>query len=323
MFTRIVIAAGLLGTWIALAGGLESAARAADGKPTKYVRFQAGRTIAYGIVEGDNVRELSGDLFGAWKKTETTHSLAEVKVLVPCQPRQVFALAGNYRSHLGGPQTVTTTITTTTKIVTDTKTNKTDHTITTDSETIKSGEVPKKFQIPQIFYKSISSLAANGDPIVLPKDSKTVHYEAELVIVIGKETRKVSKDKALDYVLGVTCGNDVSERVWQKADVQWWRAKGSETFGPCGPYIASGINYDDLLVQLRLNGKEMQKERTSQFIQSVPEVVSFISQHVTLYPGDLIFTGTPGQTSEMKPGDVVEVEIEGVGVLRNPVVAEK
>jgi 2-keto-4-pentenoate hydratase/2-oxohepta-3-ene-1,7-dioic acid hydratase in catechol pathway len=322
MFARLATSAGLvLGTCIALAG----AARAAEGqgKPTKYVRFQVGRTIAYGIVEGDKVRELAGDLFSSWKKTDKLHELNEVKVLVPCQPRQVFALAGNYRSHLGGPQTVTTTITTTTKIVTDTKTNKTDHTITTDSETLKSGEVPKKFQIPQVFYKTISSLAANGDPIVLPKDSKVVHFEAELVIVIGKEARKVSKEKALDYVFGVTCGNDVSERVWQKADVQWWRAKGSDTFGPCGPAIVSGLNYDDLLVQLRLNGKEMQKERTSQFIQSVPETVSFISQHVTLYPGDLIYTGTPGQTSEMKPGDVVEVEIEGVGVLRNPVVAEK
>ncbi len=319
MLARIAVAALTLGTWITLAG----AGQAADGKTTKYVRFQAGRTIAYGIVEGDQVRELAGDLFGTWKKTETMHELSQVKVLVPCQPRQVFALAGNYRSHLGGPETITTTITTTTKIVTDTKTNKTEHTSTTVEETLKSGEVPKKFQIPQVFYKTLSSLAANGEPIVLPKDSKTVHFEAELVIVIGKEARRVSKEKALDYVFGVTCGNDVSERVWQKADVQWWRAKGSDTFGPCGPYIVSGLNYDDLLVQLRLNGKELQKERTSQFIQSVPQVVSFISQHVALYPGDLIYTGTPGQTSEMKPGDVVEVEIEGIGVLRNPVVAEK
>jgi 2-keto-4-pentenoate hydratase/2-oxohepta-3-ene-1,7-dioic acid hydratase in catechol pathway len=300
---------------------IASASLAAE--PVKYVRFQAGKTVAYGIVEGDRVRELAGDLFGSWKRTETTHSLGSVKLLVPSQPRQVFALAGNYRSHLGEAETVTTTITTISKIVTDTKTNKTTHTVTTDSETVSSSEVPKKFQLPQVFYKSISSLAADGEPIVLPKDAKSVHYEAELVIVIGKEARKVAKDKALDYVLGVTCGNDVSGRVWQKADVQWWRAKGSETFGPCGPSIVSGLNYDDLLLQLRHNGKVVQKERTSQFIHSVPAVVSFISEHATLYPGDLIYTGTPGETADMKPGDVVEVELEGVGVLRNPVVAEK
>jgi 2-keto-4-pentenoate hydratase/2-oxohepta-3-ene-1,7-dioic acid hydratase in catechol pathway len=322
MLARLAFTAGLvMGTWIALSAG--APAGQGEAKAISYVRFQAGRTVAYGIVEGDQVRELAGDLFGTWKKTETVRPLSQVKLLVPCQPRQVLALAGNYRSHLGGPQTVTTTITTTTKIVTDTKTNKTEHTVATVEETLKSGEVPKKFQIPQVFYKPLGSLTAHGEPIVLPKDSKTVHFEAELVIVIGKECRKVSKDKALDYVFGVTCGNDISERVWQKADVQWWRAKGSDTFGPCGPCIVSGLNYDDLLLQLRLNGKEMQKERTNQFIQSVPETVSFISQYLTLYPGDLIYTGTPGQTSDLKPGDVVEVELEGVGVLRNPVVAEK
>ena len=123
-------------------------------------------------------------------------------------------------------------------------------------------------------------------------------------------------------MLGVTCGNDVSARVWQKGDVQWWRAKGSDTFGPCGPYIVSGINYDDLLLELRLNGEVKQKERTSRMIHDVATQVSEISRHVTLHPGDLIFTGTPGETAAIKPGDVVEVELEGVGVLRNEVVAE-
>jgi 2-keto-4-pentenoate hydratase/2-oxohepta-3-ene-1,7-dioic acid hydratase in catechol pathway len=292
-------------------------------KVTKYVRFQAGASVSYGIVEGDRVRRIEGDLFGTWKPTESTLALNEVKLLVPSQPRQVFALAGNYTSHLGGPETVTTTITNTTKIVTDKKTSKTTHSTTTSEETLISGEVPKKFQIVQPFYKTVSSLVPNGAEIVIPKDAKVVHYEAELVIVIGKEARNVAKDKALEYVLGVTCGNDVSERVWQKSDVQWWRAKGSDTFGPCGPMIVGGLNYDDLLLQLRLNGKTLQKERTSHMIHSVPATVSFISQHVTLLPGDLIFTGTPGETSAMKPGDVVEVELEGVGVLKNTVVAEK
>jgi len=146
-------------------------------------------------------------------------------------------------------------------------------------------------------------------------------------VVIGKRARNVPEDKALDYVFGVTCGNDVSERFWQndeeQKDVQWWRAKGSDTFGPCGPFIVSGLNYDDLLMTLRLNGEVKQKERTSQMIHNVSKQVSFISQHVTLLPGDLIFTGTSGTTSKLQDGDVVEVELEGVGVLRNRVVKEQ
>jgi 2-keto-4-pentenoate hydratase/2-oxohepta-3-ene-1,7-dioic acid hydratase in catechol pathway len=119
----------------------------------------------------------------------------------------------------------------------------------------------------------------------------------------------------------------VSERYWQNdadnKDVQWWRAKGSDTFGPVGPYIATGLKYDDLLIRLRLNGEVRQEERTSQFINDISTQVSFISKYITLHPGDLILTGTPGKTDALKPGDVVEVELEGVGVLRNKVVAEK
>jgi 2-keto-4-pentenoate hydratase/2-oxohepta-3-ene-1,7-dioic acid hydratase in catechol pathway len=146
-----------------------------------------------------------------------------------------------------------------------------------------------------------------------------------MVIVIGKKARKVPKERALDYVFGVTCGNDVSERHWQNdaegKDIQWWRAKGADTFGPVGPYIATGLNYDDLVVHSRINGQATQEERTSQLIHDVASTVSFISHYITLHPGDLIFTGTPGQTPAIRPGDVVEVELEGVGVLHNPVVA--
>jgi len=144
-----------------------------------------------------------------------------------------------------------------------------------------------------------------------------------MVIVIGKRASKVSVEKAGDYVLGVTCGNDVSARDWQKGDVQWWRAKGTDTFGPCGPFVATGINYDDLLLVTRVNGEVRQKQRTKDLIHGVAAIVSFASMHVTLEPGDLIYTGTPGKTQEIRPGDVVEVEIEGVGTLRNPVKAGK
>jgi 2-keto-4-pentenoate hydratase/2-oxohepta-3-ene-1,7-dioic acid hydratase in catechol pathway len=257
----------------------------------RYLRFRAGETTAYGVLEGDRVRELAGDLFGDSSKTDRTYSLDEVTILAPTVPTQVLALAGNYRSHL------------------------------------RDEEVPPKFRIPQPFWKSPSSLIAHGGEIVIPKDSPgPVHYEAELVIVIGKKASKVPRERALEYVFGVTCGNDVSERHWQNdldgKDVQWWRAKGADTFGPVGPYIATGLDYDNLLLRLRLNGEVKQEERTDHLIHDVASTVSFISRYVTLHPGDLIFTGTPGTTSAIRPGDVVEVEIEGVGVLRNRVVAE-
>lgn len=293
---------------------------AADG-PQKFVRFQKGDVIAYGLVEGKTVRQLSGDLFGDYRRTDNTWPLSDVKVLVPTQPTQIFAMAGNYKSHLGG-DTTTTTITTVTKIVSE-KSGEQSVDSTTSSETRRSGEVPEKFQIPQPFYKSPSCLLEDGGDIVIPTGAEVVHYEAEMVVVIGKKAKNVSRDDALDYVFGVTIGNDVSARRWQRNDVQWWRAKGADTFGPCGPFIVQGLDYDNLLLQLRLNGETKQKERTSQLIHDVAGCVSFISQHVTLHPGDLIFTGTSGTTSEINPGDVVEVELEGVGVLRNGVKAEE
>lgn len=248
---------------------------------TKFVRFQVGEDISYGIVEGSRVRQISGDLFGSWEKGNKTYPLSAVKVLAPTTPTKVLAAAGNYRSHLG------------------------------DSEPPEN---------PQLFFKVPSCLIAAGENIVIPKATDNVHYEAELVIVIGKRARDVSVGEANEYILGVTCGNDVSARDWQHDDVQWWRAKGSDTFGPCGPFIASGIDYNNLKLQLRVNGEVKQEQNTSDMVHSIDEIVSWASRHVTLEPGDLIYTGTPGTTEALKPGDVVEVELEGAGVLRNPVV---
>ncbi len=268
---------------LAVASGA-SPATAAD-KATKFARFEVGGKTAYGVVEGDQVQQISGDLFGDWKKTDKSYPLSSVKLLIPTDARQVFALAGNYRSHL------------------------------------KDAEIPPKYQIVQPFLKPPACLIAQGEKIVIPKGTNDVHYEAELVLVIGRKAKNVSEADAMNYVFGVTCGNDVSARDWQKDDIQWWRAKGSDTFGPVGPYIVSGINYADLNLKLILNGEVKQEQRTSELIHSIPKTVSVISKHTTLYPGDLIFTGTPGKTSPIKSGDVVEVDIEHVGVLKNPVVA--
>jgi 2-keto-4-pentenoate hydratase/2-oxohepta-3-ene-1,7-dioic acid hydratase in catechol pathway len=279
-------------TLACLAFPLPLAAGEPEAQPIKFARFKVNDTITFGIVEGENVREISGTIFGDWEKTDKVHALADVKLMVPTRAQHVFAMAGNYKSHLA------------------------------------DAEIPPKFRIPQPFLKPASCLLSHEGKIVIPKDAtEAVHYEGEMVIVIGKRARRVPKEQALDYVLGVTCGNDVSERYWQNdeenKDIQWWRAKGSDTFGPCGPFIATGLNYDDLLLTLRLNGEVKQQERTSQMIHDVATQVSFITKYVTLLPGDLIFTGTSGKTSAIQPGDVVEVELEGVGILRNRVTREK
>jgi len=251
----------------------------------KYVRFQHGKTTAYGLVEGEQVRELEGDLFGEWAKTDKLHPLDEVKILVPSpRPSKVIALAGNFRDHLGDKPAPPT---------------------------------------PEPFFKLPSSLVAHEADVVQPKETEPVHYEAEVVIVIGKRAKDVSEEEALDYVLGITCGNDISARFWQKNDVQWWRAKGSDTFGPVGPVVVGGIDYGNLDLELRVNGEVRQKTNTKNMIHNVAQTVSFISQWVTLEPGDLIFAGTPGKTQPVQPGDVMEVELEGVGVLRNKIVAEE
>ena len=148
-----------------------------------------------------------------------------------------------------------------------------------------------------------------------------MHAEAELVLVIGKRGKHIPEARAKDHIFGVTCGNDVSERLWQKGDLQWVRGKSCDGFGPIGPTIAAGLDPDNLLVEGRVNGAVTQSERTTMLINSISRIVSFVSETITLEPGDIIFTGTPGKTPALKAGDVAEVEVEGVGVLKNPVVA--
>jgi 2-keto-4-pentenoate hydratase/2-oxohepta-3-ene-1,7-dioic acid hydratase in catechol pathway len=255
---------------------------------TRYVRFEKNGKIAYGVLDGETIRPFSGDLFGDRKPTGETVKLGDVKLLYPCEPPKILAVGLNYASHLGTRPRPT---------------------------------------VPEMFYKPTTSLQHPEGPIALPPDAKDTHFEAEFVIVMGKKARNVSVENALDYVFGYTCGNDVSDRNWQSgskgdtADRQWWRAKGSDTFGPLGPVIAVGLAYSKARIQLRLNGEVKQSQLISDLIFSPPEIISFVSKYVTLEPGDVIYTGTPGNTSAMKPGDVVEVEIEGIGVLRNHVVA--
>ena len=251
---------------------------------TKYVRYTHEGQESYGILEGDTVRELVGDIFSAPTPSGKTLKLSEVHLLAPCKPTKVIAVGLNYRSHIG------------------------------------NRPVP---EYPGLFAKYPTSIIGQEKNIVMPSDATDLHYEGELVIVIGKKAKNISVSKAPNYIFGVTAGNDVSERKWQQADLQWLRAKASDTFGPVGPAIVTGLNYNDLLLQTRLNGELRQSERTKDLVYNVETIVSYISHYVTLFPGDLIFTGTPGTTKAMKPNDIVEIELEGVGILRNKVVSSQ
>jgi 2-keto-4-pentenoate hydratase/2-oxohepta-3-ene-1,7-dioic acid hydratase in catechol pathway len=248
-----------------------------------YARFENEGRHNFGVVEGEYVEEVEGGLFDPPEFTGRRFPLDGVKLMAPCVPSKILAVGLNYKSHLG------------------------------------SRPAPSN---PDIFYKPVSSLQNPDDPIHLPADATDTHFEGELVVVIGRPARHVSRQEALDAVFGVTCGNDVSERNWQRnTDRQWWRAKGCDTFAPLGPWIVTGLEYADLALQTRVNGEVMQDQRTSDLLFDIPTVIEFVSRYVTLLPGDLIYTGTPGNTKAMTPGDVVEVEIEGIGVLRNPVAA--
>ncbi len=261
----------------------------ADSNVKHYVRYRQGNQTRNGELEGELIYPIAGSMFGNRRRQGRKVALSDVKLLYPVVSPKVFAVGLNYKSHLG------------------------------------SNPEPRN---PEIFYKPTTSLQNPGDPIIIPPGSKDLHYEAEFVIVMSRRAKSVSEKEAPDYILGYSCGNDVSERNWQggsidnQPDLQWWRGKGCDTFGPMGPSIVVGL--DDYLqsqITLRLNGEVKQQQLIGDLLFKPPQIVSFISQYVTLEPGDAIFTGTPGSTSAMKAGDVCEVEVSGIGVLSNPVQA--
>lgn len=247
---------------------------------TKYVRYEHGGAASYGVLEGETIHQLDGDVFESPARTGVTVALGDVTLLPPSEPKKVVAAGLNYRSHLGGAQ-------------------------------------PAEY--PGLFDKHATSLIGHEAEITYYEDATNLHFEGEMVLIIGKVTRNVSVEEAPAHVFAVAPGNDVSERVWQSNDLQWFRAKGADTFGPVGPVMARGVDYDDLLLRTRVNGEVVQSQRTRDLLFDSSYLVSYVSRYVTLEPGDMIFTGTPGSTSAMQPGDVVEVELEHVGVLRNTV----
>jgi 2-keto-4-pentenoate hydratase/2-oxohepta-3-ene-1,7-dioic acid hydratase in catechol pathway len=247
----------------------------------KIGRFEEHGKPVYGVTDGDAVWAAGGSIFEHPEKGRLIGHISELKALVPCEPTKILAIGRNYRRP----------------------------------------DIEFQVEAPQVFLKPLTTLAGDGDPIIYPWMSERVIYEPELAVVIGKRTKNVPVDQVLDHVLGYTCANDVTAKDLNLADrLGAGRAKIFDTFCPLGPVIATGIDGNDLAICGRINDQPGPSSRTSQMIHRVEEVVSFISCATTLLPGDIILLATPG-TGEVHPGDVVEVEIEGIGVLRNQVVA--
>jgi len=248
----------------------------------RFVRYQADGRVSWGMVDSPRgmVTALAAPPFADVKPTSTVLPLTEVRLLAPCTPSKIFALAHNFGDHL-------------------------------------QGKAPPKE--PQVFLKVPSSVINPGETILLPPGQGRVDEEAELVVVMGKRCKGARRADALQYVLGYTCGNDVSARVWQKNDLNWWRAKSSDTFSPFGPFIVTDLDPRAARITGRLNGREVQRCSSADLIFDVPALIEWISASVTLEPGDLIYTGTSGEPAELHAGDTVDVEIEGIGTLSNKV----
>jgi len=259
------------------------------GEPAmRFVRYAQGGAARYGVLEGDTVRSATGDPFtGGLTVGEAVGPVANMALLPPVQPGKIIAIGLNYQSH-----------------------------ITADAP---GTEKPKS---PITFLKPQTSLIGSGAAIQLPPEMKQVEYEAEVGFVIGKRARYVHEADAYEYILGLTCANDVSARDVQFSDNQWMRAKGFDTFTPLGPCVAVGLRAEGLKMTGALNGEMRQEASTDDLIFSVPFLVQFLSRFMTLEPGDVVITGTPAGVGKLAPGDTYAITIEGVGTLTNPCVAE-
>jgi len=259
----------------------------------KIARFRTGRRVGYGVVMNQEVVEIRGSIYTRYRLTDIRYPLSKVQLLPPTEPSEIWGPGLNFVDHLEF------------------------------AGAVYGGKTPPLPKHPEPWHKGRNAFIGPDDSIIIPKDSSgDVHYEGEAVAVISKLCRRVTPVQAVRCILGYTCGNDVSERSWQREDWTLWRAKGSDTFAPVGPWIETEVDPQDLELIVRVNEAEVQRAHTKDMIFSFAEIVSYISQQVTLRPGDLVFSGTTGTTSALRPGDVVEVDIPGIGVLRNPVAAE-
>ena len=246
----------------------------------------------WGIVEGDRVVEVSGDPFGEWQKTSRSQNLADVKIEIPVIPRTFYCAGLNYVKHL------------------------------TEAAN-RRGEVPNAPDRAEIGYRAQNALIAHDENVVIPADATgKIHYEGEIVVVIGKKAKYLSEADAMSCIFGYTIGNDVSERTWQKADRGLWRAKNADTFKPMGPWIETDVDLDAMQTTVRLNGEVSNQFKTNDMLFSIPQFIAAMTKYFTLWPGDVIWMGTDGSSPDIKAGDVVEVELTGIGTLRNKFINE-
>ncbi len=254
----------------------------------KIIRYLAGGLVHYGIAEREGrIERLAAPPWQTLQPSGYIDDLSTVRLLTPIERPRVFGLGYNYRAH--------------------------------------SQEVGKASPaIPVLFMKPCTAVIGPGDSIVYPPDGENIHFEGELTVVIGKQARHVSEQDALGYVLGYTCGNDVSDRVLQRRESEFGcllAGKGYDTFAPIGPVIATNLDPSNLNIITRVNGEVRQDGNTADLIFSVAQIIAYLSKYMTLLPGDLIMTGTPAGVGPIKVGDTIDVEIEGIGVLSNNVIA--
>jgi len=251
----------------------------------KWIRCSHQNRTFYGTLENDRVHEVSGSPFEQYEKTDRVHALADVQIEVPVIPRTFYCVGLNYVKHIG----------------------------------TEGRSIPAQ---PDVGYRANNALIAHGQDVVMPADATKVQYEGELVVVIGKQAKNLSREEARSCIFGYTIGNDVSERVWQKSDRTFWRAKNTDTFKPMGPFIETDPKLEGMETVVSVNGKESMRFDTGDMLFGIDEFISTMSRYLTLYPGDVIWMGTDGHSPDLQPGDVVDVSITGLGVLSNRFVRE-
>ena len=250
----------------------------------RIIRYQTPRRKpGYGWLLDNKVGPIKGDIFGSFQRGEAKTPLEKVELLVPVQPGKIICVARNYHAHAA-----------------------------------EHGAIAP--EVPALFLKPPSAVIGPGEKIILPPQSQRVEHEAELAVVIGKKGRWISPEDAEKHILGYTIANDVTERVYQREDLLWTRAKGFDTFGPMGPWIETDFNSADAIISCRVNGDLRQMASTREMVHLVEQLIAFASSFMTLMPGDVLLTGTPEGVSKLEDGDQVEIEIEGIGTLTNPVV---
>ncbi len=241
---------------------------------------QHNQKVQYGWILGDKVGPLSGPPFGPYRRMDAVVPLSNVKLHAPVRPGKIIAIGRNYPEHAK------------------------EHDV----------EIP---DTPLVFLKPPSSIIGFGDQILLPPQSKKVEYEAELAVVIGRSGRWIDIREIESFILGYTIANDVTARDLQRNDGQWTRAKGFDSFCPLGPWIETDLDVTDVLITNRVNDEIRQMASTREMVFNIPQLVVYISSIMTLNPGDLILSGTPAGVGKLEDGDTIEIEIEGIGILKN------